>query len=88
MEIVVYTKFGSAIQESPRIKVMKRRIGLIPYRACRMRVGDLVFIAAPGRKIVLDKDCVRGRVVYSGKVRFMGRSAGNMKRSYDGTGKA
>lgn len=80
MEIVVYTKFGSAIQESPRIKVMKRRIGLIPYRACRMRVGDLVFIAAPGRKIVLDKDCVRGRVVYSGKVRFMGRSAGNMKR--------
>ena len=80
LEIVVYTKFGSAIQESPRIKVMKRRIGLIPYRACRMRVGDLVFIAAPGRKIVLDKDCVRGRVVYSGKVRFMGRSAGNMKR--------
>lgn len=80
MEIVVYTKFGSAIQESPRIKVMKRRIGLIPYRACRMRVGDLVFIAAPGRKIVLDKDCVRGRVVYSGKVRFMGKSAGNMKR--------
>ena len=80
MEIVVYTKFGSAIQESPRIKVMKRRIGLIPYRACRMRVGDLVFVAAPGRKIVLDKDCVRGRVVYSGKVRFMGRSAGNMKR--------
>ena len=80
MEIVVYTKFGSAIQESPRIKVMKLRIGLIPYRACRMRVGDLVFIAAPGRKIVLDKDCVRGRVVYSGKVRFMGRSAGNMKR--------
>ena len=80
MEIVVYTKFGSAIQESPRIKVMKRRIGLIPYRACRMRVGNLVFIAAPGRKIVLDKDCVRGRVVYSGKVRFMGRSAGNMKR--------
>lgn len=80
MEIVVYTKFGSAIQESPRIKVMKRCIGLIPYRACRMRVGDLVFIAAPGRKIVLDKDCVRGRVVYSGKVRFMGRSAGNMKR--------
>ena len=80
MEIVVYTKFGSAIQESPRIKVMKRRIGLIPYRACRMRVGDLVFIAAPGRKIVLDKDCVRGHVVYSGKVRFMGRSAGNMKR--------
>jgi hypothetical protein len=80
MEIMVYTKFGSAIQESPRIKVMKRRIGLIPYRACRMRVGDLVFIAAPGRKIVLDKDCVRGRVVYSGKVRFMGRSAGNMKR--------
>ena len=80
MEIVVYTKFGSAIQESPRIKVMKRRIGLIPYRACRMRVGDLVFIAAPGRKIVLDKDCVRGRIVYSGKVRFMGKSAGNMKR--------
>ena len=80
MEIVVYTKFGSAIQESPRIKVMKRRIGLIPYRACRMRVGDLVFIAAPGRKIVLDKDSVRGRVVYSGKVRFMGKSAGNMKR--------
>lgn len=80
MEIVVYTKVGSAIQESPRIKVMKRRIGLIPYRACRMRVGDLVFIAAPGRKIVLDKDCVRGRVVYSGKVRFMGKSAGNMKR--------
>ena len=23
---------------------------------------------------------MRGRVVYSGKVRFMGRSAGNMKR--------
>ncbi len=80
MEIVVYTKFGSAIQESPRIKVMKRRIGLIPYRACRMRVGGLVFVAAPGRKIVLDKDSVRGRVVYSGKVRFMGKSAGNMKR--------
>lgn len=80
MEIVVYTKFGTAIQESPRIKVMKRRIGLIPYRACRMRVGDLVFSAAPGRKIVLDKDSVRGRVVYSGKVRFMGKSASNMKR--------
>ena len=80
MEIVVYTKFGSAIQESPRIKVMKRRIGLIPYRACRMRVGDLVFVAAPGRKIVLDQASVRGRVVYSGKVRFMGKSAGNMKR--------
>lgn len=80
MEIVVYTKFGTGIQESPRIRVMKRRIGLIPYKACRMRVGDLVFIAGDNRRILLDKDSVRGRVVYSGKVRFMGKSAGNMKR--------
>jgi len=80
MEIVVYTKFGVGIQESPRIKVMKKRIGLIPWKACRMRVGDMVFVAGENRKILLDKDCVRGRIIYAGKVRFMGRNAGNMNR--------
>lgn len=80
MEIVAYTKFGVGIQESPRIKVMKHRIGLIPWKACRMRVGDMVFVAGDNRKILLDKDCVRSRVVYAGKVRFMGRNAGNMGR--------
>ena len=80
IEIVVYTKFGTAIQESPRIRVMKHRIGLIPWKACRMRVGDLVFVAGPNRRILLDKDCVKNRLVYAGKVRFMGKSAGNMNR--------
>ena len=30
--------------------------------------------------LILTFSSLRGRVVYSGKVRFMGRSAGNMKR--------
>ena len=80
LEIVVYTKFGVGIQESPRIKVMKKRVGLIPWRACRMRIGDVVFTAGENGKIFLDKDCLRSRIVYSGKVRFMGRNAGNMAR--------
>lgn len=45
-----------------------------------MRVGDLVFVAGPNRRILLDKDCVKNRLVYAGKVRFMGKSAGNMNR--------
>ncbi len=80
LEIVVYTKFGAGIQESPRIKVMKKRLGLIPWKACRIRIGDMVFVAGANRKILLDKDCVRRRIIYAGKVRFMGRSAGNMNR--------
>lgn len=80
MEIVVYTKFGAGIQESPRIKVMKRRFGPIPWRACRMRVGDMVFTAGDNGKILLNRDCVSRRIVYAGKVRFMGRNAGNMAR--------
>ena len=80
MEIVVYTKFGVGIQESPRIKVMKHRVGLIPWKACRMRVGDMVFVAGANRKILVDKDCLRHRLAYAGKVRFMGRNASNMSR--------
>ncbi len=80
LEIVVYTKFGAGIQESPRIKVMKKRLGMIPWKACRMKIGDMVFVAGANRKILLDKECVRRKIVYAGKVRFMGRSAGNMSR--------
>ena len=59
---------------------MKHRVGLIPWKACRMRVGDMVFVAGANRKILVDKDCLRHRLAYAGKVRFMGRNASNMSR--------